>query len=158
MPKHNVNISPRLVLRWTAVIGVLCLIVGCLLPEHAKISLGTHPGEITSLQHRAFHFAAFGAAALFLLLRATNKRQKWRAGLALFGLGVLLEVIQSRFYGNGLEWWDIRDNGYGILIAFAAVGLWARLSKRRSSSSKSTRVGAVANSREDRTEKLVAPR
>jgi hypothetical protein len=103
---------PQRFLRLIAAPWTLCLIVGSLLPDHIKEVIGTHS------HHRPYHFIAFGATALLFLLISSTRRQDWIALGGAFALGVTLETLQFLLDGY-FEWWDLRDDALGILLAFA---------------------------------------
>jgi len=103
---------PLRVLRVIAVPWTLCLIVGSLSPDYVKETIGTHSF------HRPYHFIAFGATALLFLLTSSTRRQEWIALGGAFGLGLTMETLQCLSDGY-FEWWDLRDDALGILLAFA---------------------------------------
>ncbi len=104
---------------------IAALIVGSFLPGEAKRALGTQSGLSAygrpTLPHRAWHVASFGSTALLASLAVRSPGRRVAAFGAIFGLGVCIELLQPLLFRTDLEWWDVRDNGYGIL-AFAAVG------------------------------------
>src|SRR5271165_5270069 len=102
---------PLRVLRVIAVPWTLCLIVGSLSPDYVKETIGTHSF------HRPYHFIAFGATALLFLLISSTRRQEWIALGGAFGLGLTMETLQYLSDGY-FEWWDLRDDALGILVAF----------------------------------------
>ena len=70
----------------------------------------------------------------------TIARDLWqRVAVAgsVFTLGVALEVAQYVYYDNPLEWWDIRDDGLGVLAAVLATWL-ANYLRARAATSSST--------------------
>lgn len=103
---------PQRLLRVIAVPWTLCLIIGSLSPDYIKESIGTHS------HHRPYHFLSFGATALLYLLISNTRRQEWISLAGAFTLGLGLETMQSLSDGY-FEWWDLRDDALGILIAFA---------------------------------------
>lgn len=103
---------PQRFLRLIAAPWTLCLIVGSLLPDHVKEAIGTHS------HHRPYHFIAFGATALLFLLVSTSRRQEWISLSGALALGLTLETLQCLLDGY-FEWWDLRDDALGILLAFA---------------------------------------
>jgi hypothetical protein len=103
---------PQQLLRVIVVPWTLCLIVGSLLPDDVKESIGTHS------HHRPYHFIAFGATALLFLLISNTRRQEWISVGGAFALGLSLETLQCLLDGY-FEWWDLRDDALGILLAFA---------------------------------------
>jgi len=83
------------------------------------------PGSGTLL-HRVEHVAAFGLLALLLLPLGRTRSEKWAIAAAVLALACGLEVLQYfvfhyRLSGDSIEWWDIRDDGVGVLLALLAV-------------------------------------
>lgn len=110
--------------RWTAAIWIAILIVGSLLPLHAKIALHTLnisrvPAQ-ASWNHRAFHFIGFGIAAYLLSALSPNTRQRVLAVMVTITLGIVLELIQQHVGRNPFETWDVRDDSIAALIGAAA--------------------------------------
>lgn len=101
---------------WIAV-----LIIGSFLPGPAKRVLGTQPGGGPPGQpapmHRAWHLLSFGSTALLTSLAAGSSRRRVLHPVAVFVLGLSIELLQPPVFGGELEWWDIRDDGYGVLAA-----------------------------------------
>jgi hypothetical protein len=126
----------RSVVRWFAIIWIFGIIAGSLMPTSIKIAIGTtRPGPIearpASLLHRVYHFVSFyGAAFLLLLLASDRSRELWVVG-AITCLAISIEAAQHFVMGYPLfEWWDVRDDIIGIVLAFAAIqveGLRGRL-------------------------------
>jgi hypothetical protein len=118
-------------LRRLAPFWVLCLVIGSLLPSDTKVLMGTHPGvrrgpnqlRVTSPEHKIFHLVAFGSTALLFLRISTDKRQERLWLFAVVALGAALEIAQHLIGGNEFEWWDVRDDTYGVLAAFLAYKL-----------------------------------
>jgi peptidoglycan/LPS O-acetylase OafA/YrhL len=92
---------------------IAALILGSLMPFGAKQAIGT-AGSL----HRAYHFLAFGFTALLLLSAQRNRRRQLLACLAMLALAIALEVLEHLIYGQPTEWWDIRDDSFGIGLAF----------------------------------------
>ena len=67
--------------------------------------------------HGAEHAVAFGILALMLFSLCRNRRQKWVVTLAMLCFAGGLELGQHRIYGQSFEWWDVWDDGIGILLA-----------------------------------------
>ena len=100
---------------------VVTLIIGSLSPDDVKDSIGTHS------YHRLFHFVSFGATAVLFLLISRTRRQEYIAAGGVFALGLTLEALQHFIFGSDFEWWDVRDDFIGILIALAVFRLVDRL-------------------------------
>ena len=110
---------------WIAV-----LVIGSFLPADTKRALGTQSGVGSygepGLSHRIWHIASFGSTALLTTLVTHSPGRRLLAAGAVFALGGLIELLQPVFFDTDLEWWDIRDDGFGI-IAFTATGWIGRV-------------------------------
>jgi hypothetical protein len=100
------------------------------MPVNWKIATGTTTFEIAqsqtsavSVEHRVWHFIAFGVASWLLLLLASTRSQERKAVLCVMGLGLGIESLQHLLIGNSFEWWDVRDDWASALSIFA-VFLW----------------------------------
>jgi VanZ family protein len=118
----------RYAARWAAAIWIAILIVGSLMPLHAKVALHTLnvsrvPAQ-ASWNHRAFHFIGFGVAAYLLSVLSRNARRRVLALVATIALGILLEVIQQHMGRNPFEVWDVRDDSIAAFIGAAAALAW----------------------------------
>jgi hypothetical protein len=111
-------------LQYASVIWLLLLVIGSLWGD-AKFALHTHRGE-NGLRHRILHVLGFGFTALWLLFLSRSGRQQILVLLGVFCLGLSLEVIQSLTYRNAFEWWDVRDDLYGIIVGFVLFWVWSR--------------------------------
>jgi hypothetical protein len=107
---------------------VLCVTVGSLLPGRAKVAIGTTTPmrleathEVGGIAHQAIHFAVFGATAILFLLVSRSAWHDFIAVLSALGLGAALEMVQHILFGSVLEWWDIRDDGFGVVVAFVLL-------------------------------------
>jgi hypothetical protein len=90
-----------------------------------------HPSSGT-IAHRAAHIGAFGVLALLLLPLARSPREMWLITAAIFCVGCGMEGLQYHVFHfarqrEPIEWWDIRDNTVGLLLALLA----ARFSRLR---------------------------
>lgn len=130
---------PLTLLRRIAPIWIACLVAGSLLPGEAKVAIGSsrlsdQHLEEQSIQtgewkHRAFHIAGFGATALLLLVIARTGVEEFAYMVGVFGLGIAIECTQMFLFQNRLETEDIRDDGYGIAIVYAAWLLLALIER-----------------------------
>jgi len=84
-----------------------------------------HPygGPIT---HRVAHVGAFGALALLVLPLARSRRETWLITAVIFCIACGMEMLQYHVFHfasnrQPIEWWDIRDNTVGLLLALLAV-------------------------------------
>ncbi len=97
-------------LRLIAIVWMICLTVVSLQPYRPR-------GESHSEAHRILHVIAFGVPALMLLALARGLKQQWAAALTIVCLALAIETAQHLIYGNTFEWWDVRDDVIGLLIA-----------------------------------------
>lgn len=120
------QIVPRPLLQILANVCLIMLIIGSFLPSKAKVWIGTqHPGDLVgtvSMQHRLFHIAAFGLTTLGFLLLERSRKGEVILSMLMCVLGCAIESMQSllsqfRFF----EWWDIRDDFYAVVAAFALI-------------------------------------
>ena len=79
-----------------------------------------------TITHRVSHIGAFAALALLLLPLARTVRETWLITVAIFCVACGMEILQYhvfQFASNRqpIEWWDIRDNTVGLLLALLAV-------------------------------------
>jgi len=79
-----------------------------------------------TILHRVEHVGAFGALGLLLLPLARNRRETWFIAAAIFCVGCGMELLQYHVFHfarfrQPVEWWDIRDNTVGVLLALLAV-------------------------------------
>ncbi len=82
-----------------------------------------------STTHRLEHAAAFGVLGLLLLPLCRNRIQEWMMVLVMLGLAAALELGQHTFFRNvGFEWWDVRDDAIGLVMAWLVV----RATRRKS--------------------------
>ena len=124
----------RSFLYWILLLLVAAVVVGSLLPDGLKGALGLHGSEA---RHRLYHFLVFGGTALLGLAIARDLWQRVAVAGSVFALGVALEVAQYVYYDNPLEWWDIRDDGLGVLVA--VLGTWlANYLRARAATNSST--------------------
>jgi hypothetical protein len=84
-----------------------------------------HPDPGT-IAHRVAHIGAFGALALLLLPLARNRRETWLITGAIFCVACGMELLQYHVFvfrrdRLPVEWWDIRDNTVGLLLALLVV-------------------------------------
>jgi hypothetical protein len=79
-----------------------------------------------SAVHQAFHFLAFGASTLLLLLLARTAGQRLYAALGIVALAIAIEYAQYSIFGSALEWWDMRDDAAAAFAAWL-IGQWPAL-------------------------------
>ena len=113
------------------------IIIGSFLPGEVKIAIGTTTGPRasaavrvrTSLEHRLVHVAEFGIAAVLLSVVSVRTRQRVWFALALAGLGLALEWLEHLAGRGVLEWWDVRDDTYGVCLG-SVLGAWHLVRKK----------------------------
>jgi hypothetical protein len=114
----------RRLLRALLPFWVATVIVGSFLPAEAKRAIGTQSGVHLNSNpgwpHRAWHIGTFGFTALLVSLACREPRQRFWMLTGVFGLGLGIEVTQPVVFGSQFEWWDMRDNGYGIAATAVA--------------------------------------
>ena len=119
-----VNSMSRAHLLRIAPLWVLALIVGSLLPDGAKTAIGTH------MEHRLYHMLSFGSTAyLVFTLLARDARERIYALVFVVALGFGIEYLQHCIFHNVYEWWDVRDDGIGVLAA-AVLTQWPALRQK----------------------------
>jgi hypothetical protein len=104
---------------------LLLLIVGSVLPYGAKAALG----EQMPFKHRIYHALTYGSTAWLLTLIARNPRERVAAILGMIALGAALEYMQHCIYLCPYEWWDVRDDSFGV-VAAALLDQWSALRRR----------------------------
>jgi hypothetical protein len=102
------------IIRLIAQAWLLLVIVGSLQPARPWHSVAVH---------RGIHWLAFAGLALVLLLPSRNPRQEIHSVIAACLLGLSLEYLQHLVYLKPIEWWDVRDDTFAILAAFALYRL-----------------------------------
>ncbi len=79
-------------------------------------------------------YSAFGSSCFLLCLLAIDRREEWQAAGEVLAIGCIVEVIQDFVFSHGtiFEWWDVRDDAFGILLALLVVQLIRRAPVRGS--------------------------
>ena len=108
--------------------AVLCGTAVCLLAGLFHLSLYRHwpHADRGTIAHRIAHIGAFGALALLLLPLARSRRDIWLITVAIFCASFGMELTQYYVFHfardrQPVEWWDVRDNTVGLLLALLAV-------------------------------------
>ncbi len=107
-----------------APLWILIVITGSLLPQKAKVAMGTSPaaGKPVTVQiartHRLVHYSAFGSTALLLIAIALSARQRRAALLGTIALGVGIEALQHVIYRSDFETIDARDDMIAACIGY----------------------------------------
>lgn len=112
-------------LRWTAQAWITCLVILSLQPRRFN---ATHQGAGL---HWVAHVFAFGVAAVLLFVLARSRGQQWIGALSLVGLATAIETAQCLIYHGVFEWWDVRSDTAGILIAMVCIRLSMKTRDRR---------------------------
>ncbi len=76
-----------------------------------------------SIAHRTGHVIAFGVLALLLLPLSRTGGQRALTISGVIAVAMATEMAQWLRFRQPFEWWDVRDDGIGILVAWAAVRL-----------------------------------
>lgn len=103
-------------LKWVSAVWLVLLVIGSMLPLHAKMAIGT-----IGPAHDAVHVAAFASTAVILMLWANSKVQELGLATAVFAIGVLIEMAQKLLSGDVLESADIRADFLGVLIGLTCL-------------------------------------
>ena len=81
-------------------------------------ALQTPGTESKAVLHREIHWLAFGGAAFLLLLLSRNLSQEIGSVVGPCLLGLSLEYFQVLIYHTPMEWFDVRDDAFAIVVAF----------------------------------------
>jgi hypothetical protein len=102
---------------------VVAVLLGSFFPGSWKYFLGTRPyvpNHPVEWQHRVAHFATFGMTTLLFMLPAEKRRKEALFAGAAFLLGCVIEFGQFVLrFSLIFEWWDIRDDFFATVAAFA---------------------------------------
>jgi VanZ family protein len=107
-------------LRFIATFWIVVLVAVSLQPVRPN-------GEPESIFHPVWHVLVFGVAGLMLFSLSRNAKESWIAALWVFCLAVAIEISQHLLYRNVFEWWDVRDDTIGLVLA-AMLIRWTRIS------------------------------
>ena len=94
---------------WTVLVG--CVIVGSLLPADSAVMRVVSQLPVSD---KALHFAAYLALAALPVMGFRERHRGLAVGLAMFGLGLVLEALQHFVGGRAVELRDIVTNGVGV--------------------------------------------
>ena len=92
---------------------LLILVWWSLLPEPLKGRVATF-----GFLHRLSHIAAFCIGFLIAASSLKNSFLTVILALLLAAAGVTLEFLQSVVYGNYREYWDMRDDAWGVALGW----------------------------------------
>jgi hypothetical protein len=70
-----------------------------------------------SMLHPIEHVVAFGILGIMLLPLCRSRGPKLVVILAILGFACALEIGQHQLFRQPIEWWDVRDDGTGLLLA-----------------------------------------
>lgn len=99
---------------------IALLIVGSLLPEEAKLALGTQ-----GVFHRPLHIFLFAMAAILSRIALPSRFARVLPAL-LLGFGMALELVEHLMFRNAFEWRDVRDDAIGIVAGLALTWILKR--------------------------------
>ena len=94
---------------WGLLMG--CVVVGSLLPASSPLVVAVSQLPVSD---KALHFAAYLALAALPVMGFRERRRGLTVGLAMFGLGLVLEGLQHFVAGRAVELRDIVANGVGV--------------------------------------------
>jgi VanZ family protein len=94
---------------WGLLMG--CVVVGSLLPASSPLVVAVSQLPVSD---KALHFAAYLALAALPVMGFRERRCGLTVGLAMFGLGLVLEGLQHFVAGRAVELRDIVANGVGV--------------------------------------------
>ena len=114
---------PRL--RGWFIVCLVLFLLGSFVPLAWKVEWGLH-----GAQHFRVHVAAFSLLGMLAFLNVNSWHKRLAAMLALVGMAVVIEIFQTVFFGNALEWSDVEADGYGMLIAFLLAEVLRRAGGR----------------------------
>jgi len=77
--------------------------------------------------HRMGHVVAFAIAATVALLVSDSRPRKFQSLMSLLAIAILTETMQHWIYRNPLEWWDIRDDFFGVLVGLFCLTTYQRV-------------------------------
>jgi VanZ family protein len=90
------------------IFGTLAVSAGCLVPARWLPPL---PND------KLLHFLAFGGLALLAARMAQDSHQRIAALLAVFAIGLVIELLQNAVPGRRFCWRDLLANTIGIAVA-----------------------------------------
>ncbi len=105
-------------------------LLGFWLTALVLLSLLPFPSQsVPDQSDKIFHFIAYfiTAALLYLNFKERRKKALITSVLLAFGLGALLEVLQSTVPGRTTSFWDLAANSAGCIAFYVA----ARLPERK---------------------------
>ena len=116
----------------TGVVGLL-LAISLASPQlkHPALDLlvfygGLGPKRIDAA-HRVGHVIAFAIAAGVALLVSNNRSRKFQSAMSLLAIAILTEAMQHWVYKNPLEWWDIRDDFFGVVLGVFCLATYQKV-------------------------------
>ncbi len=103
-------------IEWAAAVWIVVLIIVSLQPYRPSVE--TSPAESSVLLHRLIHIVDFAIPALALCATRRTVGGLWKTALLMICLGIWIETAQLVINRNVFEWWDVRDDTIGVLLAF----------------------------------------
>jgi hypothetical protein len=113
------------VVKRAVLLGAGILIVACL--AYFAVQRRWARPLAASPIHRLEHVVGFGILGLVLLPLGRSRLEKLLIAVTIFAFGFGLELLQYfvfhySYSKQPLEWWDVRDNAVGLMLALLAVG------------------------------------
>ena len=112
------------VARVLAICAILALF--SILPEPLKGRLATN-----GVLHRLTHIAAFCVGFVVAAGAARRLSISVAVAILLAGFGIALELLQSVVYGNYPEYWDMRDDAWGVALGWLLQRVAVAMQKDR---------------------------
>ena len=94
---------------WVVLVGLV--VMGSLLPAGSPVVAAAGRLPLTD---KAMHFLAYLGLSVLLVVGFRERRRGLAAGMAMFGLGCLLEFAQQFSPGRGVDLLDLAANGAGV--------------------------------------------
>ena len=108
------TVHKRVALAWVVLVIVLSL-----QPARMRQTYGH------TIEHAVMHVVLFGLTGVILLALARNRREQFNAVAGVVCLGIGIEISQYLIYTlPGFEWWDVRDDVIGAVIALVIHQVW----------------------------------
>ena len=104
----------RTTLRWIATAWTVCLLYAALHRVDSYI-------PSSYLIHRLEHVFAFGVLAILLFPLCRNSGERWTMVAGFTVVAMMTELGEYLLFPQPFEWWDLRDDGLGFLLAFLLV-------------------------------------
>ena len=109
----------RLQLRCMTILWIVGLVAVSLQPWRPH-------GESQSILHNVLHVVLFGAPSVMLFALSRDGQKIATSAVWIFCLAMAIETGQHLLYRDPFEWWDVRDDTIGLLLA-AVLIRWTRI-------------------------------